>query len=184
LNKAFVTLASKDDENYQTVQVEYFGKPVDVEVISQYGLCSNVPVNSGGFMFDFSGKNKAGIFNNQKTRFKGLKEWEVQIGNYQSESSIKFPEDKSILVDSKGALNISLADLFELVAAGDIKLNAGTSGKIAIGNSSAELLDICNQLLTALETTVVATALGPQPLSSVATITAIKTLLGLIKGTL
>lgn len=185
MNRAHITLVDKDDKNLQIRQVEYMGAPMDVESMLPYGFSSNAPLDSWGAIFNIqSSENKAGIFNSPTLRFKNLKEWEVQIGNYQTQSSIKFPEDGSIVIDAKDLLNMIIGKGYELNANGDIKLNAGTSGKIAIGNSSAELLDVCNQLLTALETTVVATSLGPQPLSSVATITALKTLLGLIKGSL
>lgn len=60
------------------------------------------------------------------------------------------------------------------------------AGKIAIGNAGAELLDVIDQLLGTLIATTVPTAVGTYPLSSVLSgqIATIRTLLGLIKGTL
>lgn len=60
------------------------------------------------------------------------------------------------------------------------------NGKLAIGTSSQELLDLFTQLLTALEQSTVNTQLGPQQLSKVidGTVTTIKTSLGTIKGTI
>ena len=66
----------------------------------------------------------------------------------------------------------------------DVKLNGGTSGKVAIGNATAELLDLFEQTLTGLENAQTLTSLGPQPLINLATFTAIKALLSNIKGTL
>ncbi len=59
-------------------------------------------------------------------------------------------------------------------------------GKVAIGNSQAELLDIIEQMLTRLETATTITAVGTYPLQPavLGQITQIKILLALIKGTL
>lgn len=64
-----------------------------------------------------------------------------------------------------------------------LRLNGG---KIALGNASAELLDLIDQMLGALITTTVPTAVGTYPLSSAVSgqLAAIRALLGLIKGTL
>ncbi len=60
------------------------------------------------------------------------------------------------------------------------------NGKIAMGNSSAELLDLLDQLLQALIVSVVPTPMGPQQLSEVTNknIQLIKQKLATIKGTL
>lgn len=63
-----------------------------------------------------------------------------------------------------------------------VVLNSGN--KLAIGNDTAELLDLFDQLLDALIAATTATAAGPQPLSSVPLFTQIKTLLATIKGEL
>lgn len=57
-------------------------------------------------------------------------------------------------------------------------------GKIEFGTASTGLLDLLDQLIEALQTGVVATALGPQPLdpATQATLEVIKTQLALIKG--
>ena len=59
------------------------------------------------------------------------------------------------------------------------------NGMVAIGNSTAELLDLFNQTLTALQSLSVATALGPSgPPINVAQFIQIQTMLTLIKGSL
>ena len=60
------------------------------------------------------------------------------------------------------------------------------NGKIAIGNSNAELLDLMDQILTALITSTVPTSIGPQQLSEVTNqhVAMIKQKLALIKGSL
>lgn len=60
------------------------------------------------------------------------------------------------------------------------------NGKIAIGKTGAELLDLIDQILTALISSVVPTPMGPQQLSEVTdgTVLLIKQKLALIKGSL
>ncbi len=66
------------------------------------------------------------------------------------------------------------------------KLKIDSTGKIAFGTGSQELLDLFDQLIDALIISVTATALGPQLLSSSidTTFAQIKTKLALIKGSL
>lgn len=56
-------------------------------------------------------------------------------------------------------------------------------GKIAVGTPTAELLDLLDQLIGALQTTMTATVMGPQPFdpATQATLTSIKALLAQIK---
>lgn len=60
------------------------------------------------------------------------------------------------------------------------------AGKIAIGTSQAELLDLIDQTLTALLSSFVPTSIGPQQLSKVTdgTVLSIKQKLATIKGTI
>ncbi len=69
---------------------------------------------------------------------------------------------------------------------GDIKLDAGPSGKIAIGNSQEELLDLIDQLIQALITTTTPTQIGPMMLSisTDTTLAVLATDLAKIKGSL
>lgn len=191
MNKAFVTLASKDDENFPVVQVEYMGNPTDIEMLFPYGFSANVPVDSVGVFFNIGGGNKAGIFNHPTKRFKGLKEWEVQIGNYQTQSSIKFPEDESVLLESKGLINIESEGGNTVL---DVKSN-----KVQIKGDSAELLDLLDKTIAELDvimTQLLNAALiidpvsGPLPINpalatiitaSQATLGTVKTSLGTIK---
>jgi hypothetical protein len=69
-------------------------------------------------------------------------------------------------------------------ALGNMKFNGGPLGTVAIGNCAAELLDLLDQLLDALISSVTATAIGAQPLSGVPQFVAIKALLALVKGSL
>lgn len=67
---------------------------------------------------------------------------------------------------------------------GDAQLVINNDNKLALGNNSAELLDLFDQLLQALISTTTATGIGNQPLSQVPTFTQIKSLLAQIKGDL
>lgn len=71
---------------------------------------------------------------------------------------------------------------------GGAKLNI-SGGKVALGNNAGELLDLCDQHLDALinnASSIALTAVGPAQLNPavVTSLTQIKTLLGLIKGSL
>ncbi len=66
------------------------------------------------------------------------------------------------------------------------KLNIDLAGKVALGNSSAELLDLVDQILVGIQAQTYLGNLGfptPPPINA-ATFAAIKVLLALIKGTL
>jgi len=71
-----------------------------------------------------------------------------------------------------------------------VQLNYGTmrlrmeKRKVALGNDIAEVLQTISDTLQALTTTTVATALGPQPLSSAAVLAQLKIKIDLIKGDL
>lgn len=65
---------------------------------------------------------------------------------------------------------------------GTIKLSA--DNKLAMGNSSAELLDLFDQALAGIEAITVTTPDGTFPINNIATFTSIRTLLNGIKSTL
>lgn len=67
---------------------------------------------------------------------------------------------------------------------GEAKIQLDTDNKIAIGNSQAELLDLFEQTLAAIEAMTTTTSLGPQPPLNLLTFTAIKAELNKIKGSL
>lgn len=92
---------------------------------------------------------------------------------------LKTPAGHIIKVDDTG-------NTIEIEHSSGVKVKLEASGKVAIGTSSQELLDLVEQTLTALEQSTVPTQLGPQQLSKVTdgTVTTIKTNLGTIKGTI
>lgn len=62
-------------------------------------------------------------------------------------------------------------------------LKTRPGGRLVIGNSTTELLDLMDQTLAALVAATVAAPGGPYPLVNAATFTAIKALLASLKGT-
>lgn len=79
------------------------------------------------------------------------------------------------------------AELYSSLAGvklGRVKLSP--DGKLAIGNSFGELFDLFDQNLAALQTATTTTSLGPQPLdpATQATLTALRVIVALMKGSL
>ncbi|MCK5018515.1 MAG: phage baseplate assembly protein [Candidatus Peribacteraceae bacterium] len=99
---AAVTLASKDDEERQIAQSDALGKTLQTNVFYPYGLSANAPTGSilVRFLMGGSMQNSAAIATNSANRFKGLKEWEVAVGNFIKKSKIFFDEDGNIEIDA------------------------------------------------------------------------------------
>jgi len=82
-----------------------------------------------------------------------------------------------------GALASATDDTMVLGEDAGAQLRIG-AGKITLGTPAAELLDLVDQLIGALQTAMTATVMGPQPLdpATQATLASIKLLLTQIKG--
>jgi len=104
IKRAIITLASKDDTNFQIVQVNYLGKTKNVEIVSPYGLYSNPKEQSVMLIFNVNGQeeNIAGIPYNPYNRFKNLKPGEVATGNPHKGTRIYFDENGDIIIDANG----------------------------------------------------------------------------------
>jgi hypothetical protein len=95
--------ASDTDIN-QILQVETVGgKPKPVYIALPYGVSANIPddttiimLSSGG-----SGQDQAGIPTRPEDRFKGLKVWEIKIGNYKTKANVFFNDDGQIEIVPK-----------------------------------------------------------------------------------
>lgn len=81
---------------------------------------------------------------------------------------------------TEGSLSENNEDV--LLVHNDAKLKIDASGKLALGNSQAELLDIVDQLLQLLIDSRTATSIGLQPLTVVPQITQLRNTLNSIKG--
>jgi len=152
------TLVSTDDENYNISQVEYMGKVVNAESLHVYGVCSNPPADSLGILFNVQNEdNHVVIFSKQPERFKGLVEYEVQVGNFKTKSSMKFADSGNVEIDAQ-------------------------SGKFIIKNNDEELITWLEEFVIGIEAMTTSTSLGPQPPINLATFTALKTRIAKLKG--
>jgi len=102
-----------------------------------------------------------------------------------------FPFNESSSVENNKDFVINFKDKkFKISDSGAIEITDGTAtmkidtGKIAFGTKANELLDLLDQTLDSLTKTTVATAIGPQPLSTIIDFGLIKTKLNTIKGSL
>jgi len=114
------TLIKADTAQYSIQQVTYNGRPIDVQLVFPYGMASIPPLDSEALMFNVlgQGENKAAIVDNSRTRFKGLSEGEVQIGNPLRQTYLYF--------DSLGNLNINVTGDLNITVNGDTVLNSNT----------------------------------------------------------
>lgn len=132
IKRCALTRAAKDDGNYQGVQCQSLGHVADIESATIYGVSYNAPVNSTGVMFNVQGnaENRVAFFNHTQTRFKNLQPWECQHGNQLTRSSIKYSNDKSIIIDAKGELIIITGGNATITVTGDVNLTA--TGNVTI----------------------------------------------------
>jgi hypothetical protein len=102
IKRSYITLPDKDDKDYSTAQVGYFGRTSYIQTIYPYGMSANAPANTLDLQFNIMGQeeNLAAIPYCAKERFRGLKIGEVIFGSPVTKSYIKFLEDKSIYIHS------------------------------------------------------------------------------------
>ena len=100
IKQAVITRTTNDSESYPRAQATYSEKPTEIVRHSPYGLCSNPPVGSLGILFEIQGREsvKYGVFDNVTRRFKNLLPGEVQVGNYDKLTSIKFDNNGTITI--------------------------------------------------------------------------------------
>lgn len=147
---AAITLASKDDGDFQIGQTDANGKPLDTQFVYPYGMAANAPRTSQvlRMLIDGSIQNTAGIPINPGNRFKNLKEWEVAVGNFLKKSKIFFDEDGNVEIDAsefdkdvtikvgsgKTVIEGNLEVKGNITATGDIDTSTGdvTAGTISL----------------------------------------------------
>jgi len=128
----------------------------------------------------------------------GMTEDEITVSHKSGDSIITMDEDnvqitsKGSVIFQSGAMDLNMGTL-NLKGSNEVNIKDGltgalniSNGKVALGNSAAELLDIVDQLITAVSTHVHIGNLGyaTAPPVDQATLAAIKVLLALIKGSL
>lgn len=132
LVKKSITASKQIDGNVNyNVQVKSYNSPLKSEVIYPYGYGASPPVGSMGLSFSVASQpeNIATIPFNPKTRFLGLEEGEVIVGNQTQQISIKFLNSGDIEITTKGMCKITGDVLItgNLVVDGEITALNGTN---------------------------------------------------------
>jgi hypothetical protein len=125
IKRCYISRVGSNQQRYQTTQVSYLNKTANIEVLYPYGLSGNPPRNSLGLMFNVQGQeeNRAAIFNLPSKRVRNLKEGEVAISNYLTESRVVFKENGDIEVIGKNNQTINITSNSEITVGGDVTIN-------------------------------------------------------------
>lgn len=137
IRRCSLSVVGKDDLDYPVVQATYFGRASNTHVINPYGLCTNPPKGSMGIMLLIGGdeENKAALFNSDPDRFRGrdgsgLKEGEVALSDYLSESYVWLKENGDIEIDAKNNAKINVIGDADITVGGE--LTATVTGNTTI----------------------------------------------------
>jgi phage gp45-like len=108
IKRGIITLASKNEQDFQVCQVKYLGKTKNIELVLPYGLYSNPKEESIVILLNIGAneENVAGIPYNPYIRFKELEAGEVAIGNPHANSKVYFKNNGDIEIESSGNINI------------------------------------------------------------------------------
>lgn len=143
IRHARVSLIIDDASDYPRSQVTYNQVPTDCYRFSPYGISANPPIDGSVILLYPSGRenNPIAITDDPLNRFKDLEEGEVEVGHYETRTSIKFDRNKNmrvrvteggdLIVDVLGGdARISVAG--DLIA--DVRGNAGlqATGEITL----------------------------------------------------
>ena len=157
VKRAKLSRASKDTGNYHVAQVNYMGKACDVEILTPYGLYSNLPEDGVAVIWNVQGQeeNRVGIGNTPKTRYKQLNPGEVVVGSPLMETKMEFLNEGVIKITGKnnavvtvdsegnismttdGTLSISSKDDMTISTEGDLAISS--DGDMTIDGSTIEL---------------------------------------------
>lgn len=115
------TQAMKDDELYPVVQITYLDKTVDAIVGNHYGIHSSPAKDSPAILITINGDeaNRIIIPLSIKNRTKDLKENEIEIGNFEIGSILKFDKEGNINITSKKDITLDIT--------GDAVVNASSA---------------------------------------------------------
>ncbi len=127
IKRAVLTVSADDSKDYSVSQIEYFNKATKCEMITPYGLFTNVPLEYHMIIFNFNGaeENKAGIGYLHKNRYKNLLPGEVQVGNPFHGNSIKFDNDGNILTNSAANTDLVVGNNYTLTTENDGTITIG-----------------------------------------------------------
>ncbi len=102
IRQAVINLLTDDSEAFPLVQVSNNGKTYNAVRLNPYGISSQPPSDGMGLVLvpEYGGEQTKYIFcDDPKRRFKGLKEFEVVVGNYKTRARIKFLENGDVDLD-------------------------------------------------------------------------------------
>ena len=128
---ASVVRAGKDDDQFPTQQVEYFGKTADCIMIFPYGMHANVDGNSLAVMLAMNGAldNRVAIPTSMNRRAV-LASGEVTFYNPVTGSAVTFKANGDIEAVSANDIKATAAGNIEATAAGKITLDAGATVEV------------------------------------------------------
>lgn len=159
-------------------------KPLIMDGSDALPVITNVPVvfpRSGGASLTFPVRKGDGVLLVFSER--SLDVWLSKGGDVDPQDPRTHDLTDAIAIPGLIPLSEGSASGDDVVLAyNNTKITLNKSGKLAIGNQAAELLDLFEQTLSAIEIATVGPTGGP--LLNAASFTAIKTLLAQIKGTL
>lgn len=153
---AKTTNKTNDKGQFPIVQITFLDRPaVDAAVAEPYGIHSSPKTNSPCLLLEINGdcSNRIIIPLSAFNRTKELEETEVELGNFEVGSIIKF--------DKEGNVTLTLP-----------------AKKITITNGTDDLVDLIKQLCEACEAITTLTSIGAQPPMNKAAFTALKSKLG------
>lgn len=95
-----------------TIQMETYGTTTRSYVYYPMGYMAGTPKEGMGISFNLSGSrdNQVTLPYEFDTKFRGLKPYEVQLGNQKKQTYVKFNDDGSILIhsDTETTINVNL----------------------------------------------------------------------------
>lgn len=138
IKRCYLSIVTDDTKNYQVGQISYLGKPGgDAEILSLYGFSFNPPLNSQGVVLTISGReeNRVALLNLPKQRFKNLLPGEVQVGNFEQQTSIKFDNDGNVTITSTKDVIVNSARDVTVASGRNVGITA--TGDVTVSSSQA-----------------------------------------------
>lgn len=111
IKQAIISRIRADVTKYPQTIASYKGKEQEAVRQSVYGVCSVPPRSSLGLLFAIEGMGgvQYGIFDYPTGRFKNLTEGEVQVGNYLTQTYIKFDASGNVTIVASGDLTANVS---------------------------------------------------------------------------
>lgn len=141
LKYAQLTNTTKDEKDFETVQVSAYEETFNVHLVMPYGLYANPPMDSVVLCLNMGEQeeNRAGIAYHPTKRVKGLAPTEVGIGNPFSETLIKFNKDGDVEIQVKRDLIVTVTRDCKVTIDGNADVNIKGDATVKVdGDASIE----------------------------------------------